>query len=179
MGCLKLTYTEENNTTLKVVYRAVNTSVLKEQEKKHNYDFLEVGYRSDNTGGMTNTILEGTQYWRPESGKWTSGDHWVMPSNAISNGGSLSDGMNKIHTNGISWVINNPNQPSVANPGGRTTTTILQPVRMYEKDFNVLFQAKNLNPNFSYFRFTTGFDTNGNFTYQYGYLPGILRNWPQ
>ena len=45
MGCLKL-HTENNYTTLKVVYSAVNTSGLAEYGEKNNTDFLEVVYRN-------------------------------------------------------------------------------------------------------------------------------------
>jgi hypothetical protein len=50
MGCLKL-HTEKNYTTLKVVYSAVNTSVLEKQEEKNNTAFLEVVYRNAQGNG--------------------------------------------------------------------------------------------------------------------------------
>jgi hypothetical protein len=50
MGCLKL-HTENNYTTLKVVYSAVNTSGLAEYGEKNNTDFLEVVYRNAQSGG--------------------------------------------------------------------------------------------------------------------------------
>jgi hypothetical protein len=50
MGCLKL-HTEKNYTTLKVVYSAVNTSVLEKQEEKNNTAFLEVVYRNAQSSG--------------------------------------------------------------------------------------------------------------------------------
>jgi hypothetical protein len=50
MGCLKL-HTENNYTTLKVVYSAVNTSVLAKQREKNNTAFLQVVYRNAQSGG--------------------------------------------------------------------------------------------------------------------------------
>ena len=50
MGCLKL-HTEENYTTLKVVYSVVSTRVLGEQVEKNESVFLEVGYRNAQSNG--------------------------------------------------------------------------------------------------------------------------------
>jgi hypothetical protein len=60
MGCLKL-HTEKNYTTLKVVYSAVNTSVLEKQEEKNNTAFLEVVYRNAQGGGGTDLTSQFNQ----------------------------------------------------------------------------------------------------------------------
>jgi Family of unknown function (DUF5675) len=57
MGCLKL-HTEENYTTLKVVYTAYKSCVLTEQEEKNKSPFLEVVYSVAQGGGGNNIIYQ-------------------------------------------------------------------------------------------------------------------------
>ena len=84
MGCLKL-HTENNYTTLKVVYRAVNTGVLGKQEEKNNTAFLEVVYNVAQSNGGVSLLFNGSTLSLMDNG------NTVFSAPAVS-GRPLADG---------------------------------------------------------------------------------------
>lgn len=99
MGCLKL-HTENNYTTLKVVYSPVNTSVLAEQEEKNNTAFLEVVYNVAQGGEGSNTLMAGAIVLGGALSEVGVGLAIIGTAAAITYGPALVDKMNR-EINGI------------------------------------------------------------------------------